>query len=197
MEEPRLTSFAVIEMGFEERRVDWALHATNNKGLQAAMDHLVENSERPIPEFDASAPASSTLDNEDQAALDEMYAKQGQEGQDNMLSGIGEAKSIKCTDCGKILKSAAFASFHAEKSGHTNFEESTEEIKPLTEEEKKQRLEESMYKRQKTLCKKANNSHSESETGGEASKTEQRRRTSQPGKREDSTKGRTGNGRSP
>lgn len=50
------------------------------------------------------------------------------------------AQSIKCTDCGKIMKNSAFASFHAEKSGHTNFEESTEEIKPLTEEEKKQRL---------------------------------------------------------
>lgn len=30
--------------------------------------------------------------------------------------------------------------YHADKSGHDDFEESTEEIKPLTEEEKKQRL---------------------------------------------------------
>ena len=51
-------------------------------------------------------------------------------------------QSIKCTDCGKVFKSPAFASFHAEKSGHTSFEESTEEIKPLTEEEKKAKLEE-------------------------------------------------------
>ena len=40
---------------------------------------------------------------------------------------ILRCQSIKCTECGKILKSAAFASFHAEKSGHTSFEESTEE----------------------------------------------------------------------
>lgn len=51
-------------------------------------------------------------------------------------------QSIKCTECGKVFKSPAFASFHAEKSGHTSFEESTEEIKPLTEEEKKAKLEE-------------------------------------------------------
>lgn len=31
--------------------------------------------------------------------------------------------------------------FHAARSGHSNFSESTEEIKPLTEEEKKQQLE--------------------------------------------------------
>lgn len=39
-----------------------------------------------------------------------------------------EAKSIKCSECGKVFRSQATASFHAEKSGHENFEESTEEV---------------------------------------------------------------------
>jgi hypothetical protein len=117
-----------MDMGFEADRVDWALHATKNRGLQPALDHVVENSERPIPDYN-NQPA-------------DMYAKNGQKGEDDMLAGIGEAQSIKCVECGKLLKSAAFASFHAEKSGHTNFEESTEEVKPLTEEEKKQKLQE-------------------------------------------------------
>lgn len=60
----------------------------------------------------------------------------------NVLESSSQLQSIKCSDCGKIFKSPAFASFHAEKSGHTSFEESTEEIKPLTEEEKKAKLEE-------------------------------------------------------
>jgi hypothetical protein len=30
--------------------------------------------------------------------------------------------------CGKIFKNADLVSFHAEKSGHSNFEESTEEV---------------------------------------------------------------------
>lgn len=142
-----------MEMGFEAERVDWALYATKNRGLQAAMDHLVENSERPVPDYKSGAGGGGSAANgegntdeydaEDQAALADMYNKNGQGAQDDMLAGVGEAKSIKCSDCGKVLKSAAFASFHAEKSGHTNFEESTEEIKPLTEEEKKQRLQES------------------------------------------------------
>lgn len=139
-----------MDMGFEAERVDWALHATKNSGIQPAMDHLVENSERPVPDYKSGeggpsggAGGTDEYDAEDQAALTEMYNKKGQGAQDEMLAGVGEAKSIKCSDCGKILKTAAFASFHAEKSGHTNFEESTEEIKPLTEEEKKERLQES------------------------------------------------------
>lgn len=144
----------VIDMGFEADRVDWALHATQSRGLQPALDHVVEHSERPVPDYkaaststtngtDAPGGSSHDYDAEDQAALADMYAKKGQQGEDDMLASIGEAKSVKCSDCGKLLKSAAFASFHAEKSGHTNFEESTEEIKPLTEEEKKQKLQDS------------------------------------------------------
>ncbi|PWN44012.1 hypothetical protein IE81DRAFT_43640 [Ceraceosorus guamensis] len=132
-------------MGFTADRVDWALHATRSSGLQPAMDHLLAHSEEPVPDY-KSAPAPATTagaadyDDEDQAALMDMLGKQGQSAQDEMIEGAQEAKSIKCVECGKILKSPAFASFHAEKSGHTNFEESTEEVKPLTEEEKKAKL---------------------------------------------------------
>jgi hypothetical protein len=38
------------------------------------------------------------------------------------------AKSLKCTDCGKLFKNADLANYHAEKSGHENFEETTEEV---------------------------------------------------------------------
>lgn len=74
--------------------------------------------------------------------------------------------------CGKVFKNTALANFHAEKSGHDQFEESTEEvrqtrpthycidcdlpkIKPLTEEEKKQRLEELREKMAEKRAKKA------------------------------------------
>ena len=38
------------------------------------------------------------------------------------------AKSLKCVDCGKLFKNIDLANYHAEKSGHENFEESTEEV---------------------------------------------------------------------
>lgn len=53
-----------------------------------------------------------------------------------------EAKSLVCNDCGRKLRSHAQAEFHASKTGHVDFAESTEEIAPLTEEEKKAKLEE-------------------------------------------------------
>lgn len=51
-----------------------------------------------------------------------------------------EAKSLKCNDCGKLFKSTIEVEFHAAKTQHSNFSESTEEKKPLTEEEKKEQL---------------------------------------------------------
>ena len=41
-----------------------------------------------------------------------------------------------------LTPSCTIAQFHAEKTGHVDFSESTEEIAPLTEEEKKAKLEE-------------------------------------------------------
>ena len=53
-----------------------------------------------------------------------------------------EAHSLVCNECGKKFRSQAQAEFHASKTQHVDFAESTEEIAPLTEEEKKARLEE-------------------------------------------------------
>ena len=54
----------------------------------------------------------------------------------------GVAASLVCDDCGKKFRDESTAQFHASKSGHTNFSQSTDEIAPLTEEEKKAKLEE-------------------------------------------------------
>lgn len=42
--------------------------------------------------------------------------------------------------CGRLFKTSLEVEFHATKSGHNSFSESTEEKKPLTEEEKKEQL---------------------------------------------------------
>lgn len=141
-------------MGFAPERVEWALHATNNSGLQSALDHLEENQDVPVPDNNSvqasstGAPGRGAVTSgdyeEEQTALMEMLKTKGQ-GAVDAVDGAEqfpdfEAKSIKCADCGRTMKNSALASFHAEKSGHTNFEESTEEVKPLTDEEKKQKL---------------------------------------------------------
>ena len=54
----------------------------------------------------------------------------------------GVAQSYKCNECGKILSSMANLELHANKTGHSDFEESTVAVKPLTAEEKKAKVEE-------------------------------------------------------
>ncbi|CAO1617555.1 unnamed protein product [Sympodiomycopsis kandeliae] len=158
----------LLAMGFEPQRVEWALHASGNSGLQSALDHLEANQDNPVPDFKrqpaatASGSGQGQVDEEEQAALMEMLKNQGQGAVDAAVGGGeggAQAKSIKCSDCGKVMREA-LVSFHAEKSGHTNFEESTEEIKPLTEEEKKERL---AQMRQKLSEKRAAQSQVDSE----------------------------------
>lgn len=50
------------------------------------------------------------------------------------------AKSIKCNDCNRLFKTQTEVEFHAAKSGHVDFSESTEEKQPLTEEQKREQL---------------------------------------------------------
>jgi UBX domain-containing protein 1/4 len=45
------------------------------------------------------------------------------------------ANSLKCDDCGILLKDEDFATLHAHKTGHVNFSQSTESLKPKTKEE--------------------------------------------------------------
>lgn len=47
-----------------------------------------------------------------------------------------KAQSYKCNDCGKILSNMANLELHANKTGHSDFEESLERVQPMTDEEK-------------------------------------------------------------
>ncbi|KAM5531485.1 hypothetical protein V8D89_014875 [Ganoderma adspersum] len=145
----------LLSMGFDPQRVDWAMKATGNRGLQPAMDHILENEGKAVPDLSSVSESARPApppgdgmdvdgDDDELAALKAVYGKAGGEGGGEGSSGAAaegaEAKSIKCSICGKTFKNVDLANFHAEKSGHDQFEESTEEIKPLTEEEKKQKL---------------------------------------------------------
>ncbi|KAJ3561595.1 hypothetical protein NP233_g10098 [Leucocoprinus birnbaumii] len=138
----------LLGMGFDPARVEWAIKATSGRGLQPAMDHIFENEGKPVPDLNAVAESSNPStaaqpmnedDEDDLAALQSLGVK-GAAAAAAANATEAEAKSIKCSECGKVFKNTALANYHAEKSGHDQFEESTEEVKPLTEEEKKQKL---------------------------------------------------------
>ena len=107
------------------------------------MDHIIENEGKPVPDLSSvsesarpAPPPSDGMDvdgdDEELAALKAAYGKAGGQGGGEGSSGAAaegaEAKSIKCSICGKTFKNVDLANFHAEKSGHDQFEESIEEV---------------------------------------------------------------------
>ncbi|CAL5873874.1 uncharacterized protein PFLUO_LOCUS8157 [Penicillium psychrofluorescens] len=109
----------LIEMGFDKERAQLAVSKAG--GLQGALEWLETNQDK---------------------SLEEIKAEQADDEEGPALQPGEEARSLVCNDCGKKFRSQAQAEFHASKSQHVDFSESTEDIAPLTEEQKKERLEE-------------------------------------------------------
>ncbi|KAI8450472.1 hypothetical protein BY996DRAFT_4587403, partial [Phakopsora pachyrhizi] len=124
---------------------------TKNAGLQDALDWLEKFGENMPPEDKKDVEDSETRDTND--ALETQ--PESVAAQVSIFTSCLHPGSLKCADCGKFFKNQALASYHGEKSGHTNFEESTEEIKPLTEQERQERLEELRLKMESKRAAKA------------------------------------------
>ncbi|KAK1756846.1 ubiquitin-related domain-containing protein [Echria macrotheca] len=136
----------LLDMGFEPARAQLAVKKTG--GLQGALNWLEDNQDKSLEELQASATtAAANNDNEGGPSI-------------TPADGGENAKSLICNECGKKFRNHDQASFHASKTEHTDFSESTDEIAPLTEEEKKAKLEEL---RKKLAEKKANLSVQEKE----------------------------------
>lgn len=99
------------------------------------MEWLLAHEGEPIPAQPAvqqstpessNAPETPVADPNDAPATDEATSS----------SDAASAKSLKCDECNRLFKTQLEVEFHAAKSGHSSFSESTEEKKPLTEGEK-------------------------------------------------------------
>ncbi|KAJ6108066.1 Ubiquitin-associated/translation elongation factor EF1B N-terminal eukaryote [Penicillium sp. IBT 18751x] len=121
----------LIEMGFDKERAELAV--TKTGGLQGALEWLENNQDKSLEEIKAQA--EKDWDEEGPA-----------------LQPGEEPRSLVCNDCGKKFRSTAQAEFHASKSQHVDFSESTEELAPLSEDQKKERLNEL---REKLAAKRA------------------------------------------
>ncbi|XP_046663538.1 UBX domain-containing protein 1 [Homalodisca vitripennis] len=135
----------LVEMGFTEEKAAKALAVTGNQGVEPAMEwllaHAGELDSQAPPQAQPAAetlhlrpsmdqPAEATTASEVEAAATAGTAEAGSE----------VAKSLKCDECGKLFKNQLEVEFHAAKSGHSSFSESTEEKKPLSEEERREQL---------------------------------------------------------
>lgn len=139
----RLFVIAAVLSVFSEK----ALAVTNYKGVEPAMEWLLAHADDPEPSAGytiagattTSEPPANPAPASDPATSTEEPSEQ-------------EAKSLKCDECGKLFKNQDEMEFHAAKTNHSSFSESTEEKKPLTEEEKRAQmalLEERMKQKRK------------------------------------------------
>ncbi|KAL8857348.1 MAG: hypothetical protein Q9178_006114 [Gyalolechia marmorata] len=117
----------LLEMGFDKAKAELAVKKSG--GLQGALEWLETHQDKSYEEIVATS--AEAANSEDDPHAEPEALKPGE-----------EAHSLVCNECGKKFRSQAQAEFHASKTQHVDFAESTEEIAPLTEEEKKARLEE-------------------------------------------------------
>lgn len=127
----------LVMMGFDKERSEMALK--NTGGCKERPDRfyfcLILNSI-------LVADAIDWLDANSSKSLEDLKAEKEAATQAQAAEAAEQARSLVCNECGKKFRGTAQAEFHASKSGHTDFAESVDEIAPLTEEEKKAKLEE-------------------------------------------------------
>jgi len=132
----------LIEMGFPKEKAERALGSTGGTNLEDAINWIinhpdddaaigVSDGKNVVPATGADGEESSSVE----ITMDEQPATPATKPKEPQ-----EAKSIKCEDCGKLFRTEDEVHFHAVKSGHANFSESTDEVQPLTEEEKRARM---------------------------------------------------------
>lgn len=105
-------------------------HFANTSSVQGALEWLETNQDKSYEEIVAASDNAASAHDDDPNA------------EPAPLQPGEQARSLVCNECGKKFRSQAQAEFHASKTQHVDFAESQEELAPLTEEEKKAKLEE-------------------------------------------------------
>lgn len=112
-----------------------AISSANAKSLEEAMEWILAHEDDAEMEPESSTTSCPVVEPVEATSSTEQTEVEAENTQDTQ-----EAKSIRCDDCGTLFKDQTAVEYHAAKTGHGNFSESTEEKKPMTDEEKKEQL---------------------------------------------------------
>uniref|UniRef100_A0A915PLI9 UBX domain-containing protein n=1 Tax=Setaria digitata TaxID=48799 RepID=A0A915PLI9_9BILA len=123
------------EMGFPHDVAEKALRETGETGLIEAVEWIAAHQK----ESDVNTPKlADEKPPEEESSIVEFAEEE--EPPKPSSTEAPHAMSFKCDICGKHLPDDQAVMFHAARTKHEAFSESTESVKPLTEEEKKERL---------------------------------------------------------
>ncbi|CAH8509139.1 unnamed protein product [Schistosoma intercalatum] len=104
----------LMEMGFTQARAEKALKFSGNKGLEEAMEWIVEN------------------DSGDEE-------KEGINGtRENETTDL--PLSYKCDDCDKCLRNEDEVQVHSARTGHVNYSQCSDAVSSLTEDERREQM---------------------------------------------------------
>lgn len=97
--------------------------------VQGALEWLEVNQDKSLEEINGAAPPATKQTEDDDPNAEPPALKPGE-----------IAQSLVCNECGKRFRSQAQAEFHATKTEHIDFSESTEALPELTPEERAAKL---------------------------------------------------------
>jgi len=143
---------ALVEMGFTKDRVELAVNSVKNPDIQTVVEWLFNHpvndndSGNRLGDGSSKTPVENNGSQSSHVSLDAGPVENDEvsvnDNENNTSMGESPAPaaalSLVCEDCGKQIRSEMDAQTHAARTGHQNFAESTEEIKPLTAEEKQE-----------------------------------------------------------
>ncbi|XP_008187178.1 UBX domain-containing protein 1-like [Acyrthosiphon pisum] len=127
-----------IDMGFEKAEVEKCISMSRIQGVEPAAESLLANNDDEMGPSTSQGGSTSNTNSETNTS----YAT--------------VAKSYGCEECDKLFTDTTALEYHAIKSGHScNFAGSTEEMKPLTDDDKIEQLKklEERLKKNREECK--------------------------------------------
>jgi hypothetical protein len=130
----------LADMGFEQNQIDSAIKTGKAANLEQALDWITAH------EGEIASGSTATASSEPVLNLSSAGTTA------TTTEAQADVNSLKCDECGKLLKDSDAATAHALKTNHSSFSECTDVIKPLTAEEKeemKKRIQERIVARRK------------------------------------------------